>query len=166
VNFTYGARERRVSKKDLPVVLQTLEEITKGRGKKRLTTAEQAKALVDKSRSASSPTHHLFEWDDKKAAERQRLDHAMDIIMSIEVTIDEQPPMRGYVPVLLDDKRGYYPMLKVLENKDLITAHVAEAKEDLARWKRRYENLRHVAELSGVFVAIESATEPGKKKVG
>lgn len=42
-------------------------------------------AVVEDARSESSPLHGLFEWDDAKAAHKQRIERARTIIRSVVV---------------------------------------------------------------------------------
>ena len=44
-------------------------------------------AVVADARKRDSPLHHLFEWDLKKAAQKQWLDTARQLIRSVEVVV-------------------------------------------------------------------------------
>lgn len=43
-------------------------------------------AVVDAARSKRSPLHREFDWDDKSAAQKQRLDRAQELITWVVVT--------------------------------------------------------------------------------
>lgn len=159
---TYSAA-REIGPKDAQLVAETFGEITKEKG--RISTREMAEQLLAKSRAKSSATHHLFEWDDRKAAEKQRLDHAMRIVSSIYVVFEEQPeapPIRAFPVLTHKGVTGPVPMRKVLESRDLSSALLEEALRDIAQFKRRYEGLR---ELADVFAAMDRVAEK-KRKAG
>lgn len=46
-----------------------------------------AKRLVDAARDKKHPLHKDFIWDDKRAAEKHRLDRAREIIQSVRVVV-------------------------------------------------------------------------------
>lgn len=156
VAFQYTTvRGEALKKKDVAAVVSVLEST----GKKRLDSRETATALVDASRPKASPTHHLFNWDDTRAAELYRLDQAHKIIASIRVIFEDAPdePLRAFPVVVTRGKQGYYPMPKVLSDEHLTRALLDQAKADLVAWSNRYARLKHVAELGGAFVAADVA---------
>jgi hypothetical protein len=139
------------------VVAEEFRKIEKAKG--RLSTKELAEELVRRSRPRSSPTHDLFEWDDQKAAEIQRLDRAMAIIAAVYVTFEEQPerkPMKAFPVVIVNGKKGPYPMRKVLASQDLVRAMLEAAKMDMYRFMQRYEGMK---ELAKVFRAMREIVE-------
>jgi hypothetical protein len=102
--------------------IQTELEAIRGKHRGRLTPL----AVVDAARSKSHPLHKEFEWDDKKAAHRQRLDRARELISYIVVvTIDKTVRMKApyYIhdPSLPANQSGY-----CLLTADSITAKDAQ----------------------------------------
>lgn len=56
--------------------------------------------VVDASREESAPLHPVFEWNDRKAAERYRIVQAGSLIRNVTVKIEEAPrmePVRAFV---------------------------------------------------------------------
>jgi hypothetical protein len=152
---------RHVSRADAPLVVKELQKIEHTLG--RCTTRELATELVERSRDKQSPTHGLFEWVDKKAAEEYRIEKAIQIIASIYVVFEEQPerpPVRAFPVVTHDGKKGPYPLRKVLESKDLTAMMLEEAQRDMKRFMVRFDGLK---ELADVFAAMRSVV---KKKAG
>ena len=149
-----------ISHGDAQLVGDAITAIETGLG--RLSTKEQAAELVKRSRPAKSDTHHLFEWDDRVAAEEHRLARAKDLIRVVCVTFEEHPdtPVHAFPIVVTAGKRGPYPMSKVLASKDLRSAMLEDAKAEMQRFRIRYEGLR---ELADVFAAIDRHT---KRKAG
>lgn len=154
---TYSGRH--ISKKDAALVMDALAaiEISKGR----LTTAETAKEMIRLARPEDSPTHHLFTWDDRDAADAYRLDQARNYIRSVYVVLQEHPdrkPIRAVVNVIHEGKRGPVPLRRVLQSADLMQQHLEKALEDLRIWTSRYEDLRALANLKHLFTAIDRVT--------
>jgi hypothetical protein len=149
----YSARSS-IGQKDAEAVVEALRSITKDLG--RLDSVEQAAELVERSRPKTSPTHHLFEWDDKKAADAHRISRARQIIMSIQVTFEEAPerPVRAFPSIRVQGKQGYFPMEKILRDEKLTAALLEQAEVDLTAWSRRYSTLQDVATLKGVFEVV------------
>ena len=156
---------RRLSNKDAALVMATLTQIEASSG--RLTTTETAKELVRLSRPKGSPTHHLFTWDDREAAEEYRLDQARQAIRAVYVVFKELPaqkPVRAVVNIVHDGKRGPMPMRRVLQSADLTQQLLEKALEDLRIWTTRYEALRGLAELRQVFDTVDQTIKHAAKK--
>lgn len=144
---------------DAPLVAAFLEALEKKRG--RLDTKEQCQALVEYCRKPKSPLHHLFNWDDEEEAASSRLKTARLIIGEVLVTWKNspEPPTRAFRIVTTEGKRGPHPIQKILKSPDLTKAMLEEALADLARWEKRYQSLRHLVELRGVFTAVSAVSE-------
>lgn len=153
---------RNLASEHAPVVVETIGQIEKQRG--RLSTKELAQELVDRSRSKKSPTHGLFEWDDRRAAEAHRLARATEIIAAVYVVFEEEPerpPVRAFPIVTVQGKKGPYPIRKVLASRDLTKAMLEEAKRDMVLFIQRYEGLK---ELARVFAAMRPLVKAKEKK--
>jgi hypothetical protein len=160
-----------LSANDALAVDGELTSIQKTKG--RLTTAEMAEELVRRAKAPGSSTHHLFEWSDKKAAEQQRLDRAKFLIRCVYVTLTEAPdvqPVRKWITLTEGGKKGPTSIRKVLTDEDLTAALLEQAKADIEVWSNRYERFRELADLKGVFRAIDKinkrneTTGRGRKK--
>lgn len=117
---------------------------------------ETAKKLVEFARPKTSALHHLFEWDDRKAADEQRIGHAMYLIRHVYVVFEKQParPVRAFPILVHNGVRGPVPMKEVMASKDLTASLLNEAKAEMLRFRRKYEGL---AALSDVFAAMDKA---------
>ena len=146
---------RAIKQAEVPIVMGVLEEMRKAGG--RVTPTETARQLVARSRAKGSPTHHLFEWDDTKAAEEYRIGQARAIIASISFTFESKPesPVRAFPVVTYDGKRSYESMPKVLSNKEATENLIAQARQEVLNWEKRWEHLRNVAELAPLFRAAK-----------
>ncbi len=155
MNATYSTGSGRLRARDVPVVRKELESIEEKRG--RLDSSELYEELVSRAKPARSPTHHLFEWSDSKAAHQHRLDAARQIVMAVRVVFDDKPdcPVRAFPVVVTDGKRGPYPMELVRKDINLMAAVLETAKAEAVAWRRRWERLRTVSELRNVFRAID-----------
>ena len=139
---------------DAQTVGEAIEKITKKGGK------DVPVELVAISTPKDSPTHHHFEWDNAKAGHAHRLQQARDLICALEIVIEDgDDPVRAFPSISLGDGgREFVPMRKVLSDEEMCAQLVAEAKADAVAWSKRYEHLKSVAELHGVFKAIQKAT--------
>lgn len=110
--------------------------------------------VVEASRPDDAPLHAAFEWDDEVAAERYREVQAGHIIRSIEVVIPEtsEPTKAFHSLVVTEEKREYREITHILKVKDDRELLLAEARRELAMFKRKYAALE---ELANVFAAIE-----------
>ena len=110
--------------------------------------------FLDASRPVDSPTHNLFEWDDKKAGELYRLSISNKIIIQLNVEIESvKGEEKTYVPAFINirqtnDKAEYKNIVDALsdqESRELI----------VKRLKREVEALinrnRHINELADIL---------------
>lgn len=116
-----------------------------------------AKALLEESRPEESPTHHLFEWNDARAAEEQRLNRAADLIREVMIVIRRDPDdkprtVRGFVNVSSGGTRGYMDTVNVLSDAELREQLVEAGLADFKAVERRYQT---VTELAAIFAAID-----------
>jgi hypothetical protein len=117
------------------------------------------KAVLEVARDPSSVLHRYFEWDDTRAAEAHRLGQATYLLRSIEVSYSGKPEerARAFHIIRSEGTRGYVPLQMILTDQDMTEQLVRRAKDEQVSWARRYQALRHAAQLSGIFVALESA---------
>lgn len=121
----------------------------------RLSTEELLREMIARSRPAESDTHHLFEWDPVKGHALYLMHRARTLVMSVRVVNEEKPEMRvrAFPVVIAEGKRGPMAIKRVLDSRDLTVALLEQAFADLEVWKKRYEQLRELAELRPVFEA-------------
>ena len=80
----------------------------------------QASAVVEDARDEASPLHPLFEWDDAKAAEQQRLDRAREVIRTVRVEITHhrlEIKIPAYIPAP-NVRSGYLSTVQVRDDKE------------------------------------------------
>jgi len=144
VKFQYKAVPgSRVSDADARVVGPELERI--GRANGDLTPEELA----------SSPLHKFFEWSDRRAAQKYRLEQARHLIRSVQIKIvGERTPVevRAFVKVERATANGYMPTVKAFSRADYRAQVLTRALEELNVWQQRYAALQ---ELAGVFTEID-----------
>lgn len=112
--------------------------------------------FLESARSESSEMHKLFEWDDKKAAEKYRIQQATQIIASIRVTVvsEEQEPVitRAYVQYE-PRKSGYVSIRAAMDDAEKKGSVMAQARKELKWFTEKYKSFE---ELSDVIEAIEN----------
>lgn len=130
-------------------VLERLRRVNNGR-----LTAEH---VVTESQPRTSPLHDYFEWDDRKAGKRWRLEQASHMIRSIEVVrIAEQDvkPVRAFVSVVRDEDRSYTSVAHALSDPALRAQVIHQAWCELEAWRNRHAELIEFAKL---FAEIDQA---------
>ena len=141
----------RLSQANAEVLKPLLDELAD------LSTEEMEEEGLRRSAPKDSPTHHLFEWDNKKAGHEYRLSQMRQYIGAF-VLVDERVPennVRAFPSIkTYKGSRQYVPMGKVLSSKELTAQRIAEAVDRLHSWSRSYGDLADVPKLKNIFKAI------------
>lgn len=141
---------------------------------KELMKLEKAKgcitpeSIVEKARSQSSPMHQYFTWDDTKAAEKQRLHEARQVIRSViilpvESKTENVKTVRAFVSVSSTENearfkgRGYISMTRAMSDEEYKRQLLQDALNEANSWKTRFDTLKDF--LSEVFAAIDRVEE-------
>lgn len=162
-DWAEGARQSVPAK----VVHKTFEQIRAKHG------GLTRKNIVDEARSAKSPIHSCFEWDDRKAGEAYRLDQAGHLQRcliyrrSVEGE-DRERITRAWVPISPrgdDDtedtvyKNDWMPIEDAMADPRARAQLVARALAEVQAWQTRYRDLD---ELAVIFAAIDKKTRRAK----
>lgn len=107
-------------------------------------------SVLNSARDENSPLHNLFEWDDKVAAEKYRLNQARQIIQQIVIVNDhpnaEPRQIRAFVTESKND--GHYQLITtVIENPDTYEVLLKRAKFELQMFKDKYQSILEFKEL-------------------
>lgn len=130
-----------------------------------------AAAVVADARSATSVLHPLFEWDDRKAAHKYRLDQAGHIIRCVTVVVEEPEPAQGsvvgaepaakatvvraFLPVERQDgRRVFEATTTVLSDAEYRRQVLEQAHSELGAVARKYRELRELAEVVGAIERV------------
>ena len=106
------------------------------------------KAVVEAAADPKHVLHRHFEWNDKAAAEKYRLDQAREIIRCIRVEDgDEDEPVRAFLSVSGKGGISYRTVQDVKKSSDLQLAVLKAAERDLEAFERRYRDLTDVCDL-------------------
>ena len=124
----------------------------------RLTNADVVAAAEDKK----SPLHKYFDWADKSAAGKYRIEQAGLLIRSIEVVVEvrkNQKPqqIRAFVSVKREKDRSYTSIGHAMSDEALKKQVLREAWEELEGWRKRFANLQ---EFARVHAAIDKLKKP------
>jgi hypothetical protein len=128
------------------------------------------KTLLAVAQSPKSQLHQYFTWDDTEAARKFREFQAYELIRRVKVTIEtpdaKEITVRAFWPVKQIERDGtinagrpgsYLPLAEAMQNEGALAQIIAAAKSELRAFSVKYRQLNRVAELSGVFEAIEEA---------
>lgn len=104
--------------------------------------------VLEAARPAQSPLHSHFEWDDSAAAAKYRLAQAGHLIRSCKWTIetrdDETVKVRRFAHVA---DAGYMPLESALGDQSSRDVVLAQARRELAAFRRKYAALVDVDAL-------------------
>lgn len=140
-----------VKAKDAPKVVRAVTAITKASG------AADATSFLEYSTPKTSETHHMFEWNDGKAAHEHRLLQARNILGSIELVFEGSSDyVRAFPTVIIGGEKKYAQMQRCMSDAELTAQLIAAAQAELIAWDERHAALRRVAALAGVFEAIDA----------
>lgn len=129
-----------------------------------------APAVVDEARPEESVLHEDFEWRDDIAAEKYRQQQAWQMISAVRIVWEEKsPPVRAYVNVRLVEQdalnaadamhpaeepaakeppaRCYMPLEEVLEQPQLRTQMLEDARRDAQNFRQKYNTLEAIAPI-------------------
>lgn len=116
--------------------------------------------VVRDARSAASPLHSFFEWDNARAAGQFRITQARYLIRSIELVVrnarGQETRMRAFHSVMTDSNegRGYVALDVVASRVDYTQQIVSTAQRELQGWMERYEKY---SALRRLVVAVRRA---------
>ena len=112
--------------------------------------------LVAEAQKKRSPIHKLFEWDQKTAAHKWRVQQARNILNHIEVVIergDEAPlVVRAFHSVEYEEGRCYTTINAARKNEDLWEQIKDEALRQVKTWQETY---RAISEFETIHSAID-----------
>lgn len=102
-----------------------------------------------------SEIYKCFEWDDKIAGEKYRLNQATMILNSISIVIKkEQPPkpIRAFVNVRnSDDNKIYKSIIEVLENDEEYEQLLRKAEREFKNYKEKYSEIIRLKDLKNII---------------
>ena len=141
-----------LTKKKTAALVSTLEGLY---AKRKVILASD---LVKEAASAKHPLHGEFEWDDKKAGTKYRLNQARQLIASVRIRILDDgvqlEPTRAYVNIKPEENdalglpaRGYAPSLLAMGSTNHKMQVLQYAHSQLMGWKSRFGNLKEFAQV-------------------
>jgi len=130
------------------------------------------RAVVDDARSANSPLHKLFTWDDAKAADYWRIEEARKVIGSIVIAKVDGATVaretRAFVHISTGGER-YEPIQQAMAVKELRDEVLARAQQEILNWRARYSAYQEFAEVHAAIdetFAEKAAKKPGRARRG
>jgi hypothetical protein len=150
---TYAWREGARFTSDPVAVGKRLKKLAQQNGG-RLTASD----VVDDAKNSDSPYHDEFEWDNARAAVRYREEQARHLLRSLTVIRKDHgdKPIHAYVALTEDVSgsplRAYVPIVRVLDEPDLLRQAIRDALRDLRSFERRYQAYDELAEIGKIAV--------------
>lgn len=109
--------------------------------------------VVAAASETTSPLHALFEWNDAKAAQQQRLYVAGLLIKSVVVTVlpaNDSEPKAVNVTVRSSTAPAGAAAARVVSEAELQAQRVEKGWAELDRWLKTYGALHEFAQVAGV----------------
>ena len=137
---------------DAQLVGEELEQI------ERNSTITPEHVVEYAERHKDSELYKCFEWDDKEASKKWRLNQARLIITSITLEIKEEPKKVQRVYVNVKDKdteeRTFKSINEVLKNDEEYQQLIDKAKKELEGCRDRYADLLEKEDLKDIIFDI------------
>src|SRR5581483_9736542 len=114
------------------------------------------------ARNPDTELHKYFEWNNDEAAEKFRLAQARALIrVAVIVEPRSSERVRAYVSLTSDrhNEGGYRAITEIINDDVLVDTLLQDALKELAAFQRKYNHLKTIAELSGVFESIEKVVD-------
>jgi len=113
--------------------------------------------VVAESKSKNSVLHEIFEWDNKKAADKWRIQQARDLIRNIRfVTTNEEVSISGRFYVNVREEPGeirkYIPVKRALLNETARKDLLQQAKADMEIFCNKYKELEELGKVKAVML--------------
>jgi len=156
----YAIRNGAVVKtRDANVIGKALEEIRDRNG------SLIPRRVWEESADPDAPLHPEFEWDDTEAAEQYRDTQARSLIRAVRVVNDAGRSTPAYLHVKVESTSCYQPTGMVLNDPDMRSQAMAEAKRYLSAARNRLEDIEGVLDvLKPVDAAIDVLDRKIKRK--
>lgn len=122
------------------------------------------KDVVAFAKNPKTALHTFFEWNDGAAAEQFRLAQARAVIrVCVIVSEESSEKVRAFVSLSPDrgSGAGYRAFADIQDDETMMAVLLEDAKRELQVFTRKYQRLRTVAELNGLFTAIDDAFDGG-----
>lgn len=108
--------------------------------------------ILEKARDPEAELHKCFEWNDKIAAEKQRLSQAQNIIRCLVIKepdeqADRKPAIRFFYKTDKRNGSGYKPTTFIFQDKDEHQKLLAIARDEVISYKKKWERLAEVEEI-------------------
>ncbi len=125
--------------------------------------------VVEESRPETAPLHPIFEWDDKKAADKYRNEQAKHLMCAL-VQVEErekQPPKEIQVSVhkelraFTHAEKAYHPTQVVLEHPTMRDEALRDAFRMAESFKQKFGALKEVA---GIIVEVDKFLDRSKSR--
>lgn len=126
---------------------------TYGLALEKIGTDIKAEDVVAAAKKTTSPLHELFEWDDKRAARKYRIEQARHVLQHIAVKVVDssgnQKELRAFHSIPFTFQSGdkerterRYVHINVIEKEpEQAQSVVEQAKEELQEWRQRHRDL-------------------------
>ena len=122
--------------------------------------------VLSEAKSADSPLHKHFEWDDSVAAEAHRRYQARALIQKCHITLVESEPTKVRAFVSLQSDRdtggGYRLTTTVMSDDEMREELMHDMQLTIARWTKQMHLLDSIT--TDLILQLEERVTPKRKK--
>ena len=122
--------------------------------------------VLSEAKSADSPLHKHFEWDDSVAAEAHRRYQARVLIQKCHITLVESEPTKVRAFVSLQSDRdtggGYRLTTTVMSDDEMREELMHDMQLTIARWTKQMHLLDSIT--TDLILQLEERVTPKRKK--
>jgi hypothetical protein len=115
--------------------------------------------IVAHAQAVTSPIHRCFEWNNKLAAEKYRIEQAKYMLRSIvvvqQVPDDEPLLVRAFVSIKKNDEPVYTSIHRAVNDPEQWEFVLASAYEELKAWRQKYKDLQQFANIFDLIDLIK-----------
>lgn len=103
----------------------------------------------------TSELNKCFDWNDKTAGEKWRLQQANNILASISIVVNEDEPketIKAFVNIKTkEEKRVFKNVVSVIENDEEYLQLKENAKRDFISYKEKYDKVLKLKDLKAII---------------
>ena len=106
--------------------------------------------VVRAAQKPDHPLHSRFDWDNKVAGPKWRLEQARTLIQSVKVIYKEDDPtakVHGFYSLRRGDGWSYEPLDKIVENEDSVKIVLTDMEREWRQLRSRYDAFGEFWEL-------------------
>ncbi len=121
--------------------------------------------IVDRARPKNSPNHSVFEWNNKVAGEKYRLEQSKLAVRNVKAIYEdeqgEEKEIRAWTSIVDPDpdskKRVYVDTFEAMNEKEIREQMLMQALQGLISWRKKWAEYAELAEACELVEQAQKA---------